>query len=118
MRPFGFPAKLRLRERAEFMRALRGGLRVADDRLIIWCAASGLPHPRLGLMIGRRLGGAVQRNRLKRLLREGFRLARPKLPAGVDLVCTAVPGAELTLAKAMESLERLSQKAARRMLAR
>lgn len=118
MRPFGFPARLKIRARDEFMRALRGGVRVADERIVLWCAASGLPHPRLGLMIGRRLGGAVQRNRIKRLIREAFRLARPNLPSGLDLVCTAVPGAELTLDTTMESLQRLSQKAARRMLAR
>jgi ribonuclease P protein component len=47
--------------------------------------ANGLPHSRLGIIASRRLGGAVQRNRAKRLIREVFRLNKPA-GSGWDLV--------------------------------
>lgn len=65
--------------------------------------ANGLPHARLGLAISKRVSKrAVERNRIKRLLRESFRQIRHQLPP-VDLVVMAraeaagVPGAQLLL---------------------
>jgi ribonuclease P protein component len=52
----------------------------------------GEPGPRLGLAVTRRLGKAVKRNRVKRLLREFFRRHKSKLPPR-DLVIMAKPGA-------------------------
>ncbi len=49
-------------------------------------AANGLPFPRLGISVARAAGISVARNRMKRLLREAFRLNRDALPQGVDLV--------------------------------
>lgn len=48
---------------------------------------NALKYYRLGLSIGRAAGGAVQRNRIKRLLREAFRLIEPELPRGADGTC-------------------------------
>ena len=47
--------------------------------------------PRLGLSVSRKLGGAVDRNRIKRLLREAFAAEEPSLPRGYDLVIVARP---------------------------
>lgn len=49
-------------------------------------APNGLAFCRLGLSVGRRIGGAVARNRAKRIIREAFRLSYPELPPGIDLV--------------------------------
>ncbi|MBI3846785.1 MAG: ribonuclease P protein component [Planctomycetes bacterium] len=81
-------------------------------------AICALPRPgeatRLGLSVGRRCGNAVARNRIKRRLREAFRLERPHLPPGFDLVI--IPTAqcrELSLAEArrllLEGIERLTK---------
>jgi len=56
---------------------------------LVQCADSGLGRARLGMAVGvRAIGNAVARNRLRRLIRESFRMNRPKLPA-LDLFVTA-----------------------------
>jgi ribonuclease P protein component len=74
-----------------------------------------LPHPRLGISASRRLGGAVVRNRWKRLLREAFRLSRSQLPAGIDLVVIPRQDVEPTLASLLESLPRLAARLAKKV---
>lgn len=104
----GFPRRLRVRRRPEFERAFAQGLRSSDACLTMWAVPNDLGHPRLGLVVGRRFGGAVQRNRVKRLLREAFRLTRHRLPAGLDLLCAPRPGADISLADCVQSLTRLA----------
>ncbi len=105
----------RLKRRADFERTRRTGCRISDGRLVLWAAPNALPQARLGILVSRRHGSAVARNRLKRLLREAFRLSRAELPAGVDLVCTVQPGVALGLSTALESLRVLARRAARRL---
>lgn len=103
-----FPKAHRVLRKADFERALRDGRRATDAVLTMWVHPNGLPHPRLGLIVGRRHGGAVQRNRLKRLLREAFRLGQYDLPVGYDLVCTPRVGVRLELSACIQSLTRLA----------
>lgn len=72
--------------------------------MVVYAVANELPYSRLGLSVGRKHGTAVQRNRIKRLLREAYRLERPQLPAGLDLVVVPRQGNEWTLEKARASL--------------
>ncbi len=65
---------------------------------------------RLGIVAGRRYGNAVQRNRIKRLIREAFRRIRHDLPAGVDCVVLPRPGADPTILQIRESLLTLAQR--------
>jgi len=92
-----FPKALRLLTPAQFqaVRAARwarhaGPLRVAGR-------PNGLPHARLGLAVSRRAGNAVRRNRIKRMLREAFRLHRHEWPGGLDLVVMTKPHDPATL---------------------
>ena len=76
----------RLLRTAEFQAVYAAKGRAADGRLVVYARASGLAETRLGLSVGARVGGSVVRNRVKRLLRETFRLARATFPGGYNVV--------------------------------
>ena len=71
----------------------REGTRVRGRGILIVAARRDTGPTRIGLSVGRRYGGAVARNRIKRRLREAFRHDHACLPDGLDLV--VVPRTEL-----------------------
>jgi ribonuclease P protein component len=81
-----FPKRVRLLRASEFERVFAARASAADASVILHGAANELRHPRLGLVVSRRVGGAVARNRWKRMLREAFRSVQIRLPA-LDLIC-------------------------------
>ena len=66
---------------------------------MIYALPNKLRHCRLGLSVSRTIGTAVRRNRIKRQLREVFRLMQHDLPVGYDLVVVVRPHEPLILAE-------------------
>jgi ribonuclease P protein component len=88
------PSRGRLSRSAEFERVYRQGRSIANRHLVLYAFANpATVRPRLGLSVSRKVGGAVERNRVKRLLREAFAQVEPELKAGQDVVVVARPPA-------------------------
>lgn len=88
------PRRGRLTRSADFDRVMRNGRSHAGRDLVLYVFPRGGDEPpRLGLSVSRKVGGAVDRNRVKRLLREAFALEADRLPVGADAVVIARPAA-------------------------
>jgi len=113
-RRYRFGQAMRLKKRTEFERVYAGRRRVAAGPLLVFGLPGATPTSRLGLSVPRRVGNAVRRNRVKRLLREAFRHLRGDLPVPLDLVVNVRPHEPLGLAE----YQRLLQKAATTLVRR
>ncbi len=111
-RPLRISSLFRLRRHTEFQHVMEHGQRVGDRRLQVWALPNELGHSRLGLVVGRRHGNAVRRNRIKRILREAFRLSQERLPSGLDLACAPRARAKIELQDTIESLTKLAHQLA------
>lgn len=96
-----------LRRPIDFRRVYARRRSASDGWLIVYACENGLPYLRLGLSVSRKVGGAVVRNRRRRLMREAFRLTRHEMPTGLDLVLVPRGTEEPTLDELKRSLPKL-----------
>ena len=78
-----------LRLRSDFAHVYTARCRAGDGKLLVYVARNDLDRLRLGMSVSRQAGNAVRRNRIRRLLREAFRLSRASMPQGLDIICVA-----------------------------
>jgi ribonuclease P protein component len=91
-----FEKSRRVRRRGDFQHAFDRGVRVHGRYMTVLMAATSGAHSRLGIVASKKLGGAVVRNRAKRLIREVFRNNQPHGAPAVDIL--VIPRRELLTA--------------------
>jgi ribonuclease P protein component len=105
----------RIRSGADYERIYAARISARAPGLLVFAVRNGTVGTRFGLSVSRKNGGAVIRNRLKRLLREAFRLEQHALPTGLDLVLIPQTGPEPSLANYRSGLLRAAGTLARRL---
>jgi ribonuclease P protein component len=113
-----FPKSHRLLKRSDFARRAEGVERLGTQNFAVIQVGNSLGIARLGIVVNRKVGNAVTRNRIKRLVREFFRLNRQSIDAGKDIIVIANKGArigafwdvEMELRKVLVCGERMSAK--------
>lgn len=112
---FRFLKQMHLRSEADFERVYARKCKAGDGVLLLFADRNDLGLTRIGLSVSRKHGGAVVRNRLKRLLREAFRLSRPELPVGLDLIAIPLDAEKARLEAYRDSFCRLGTRLAKRL---
>lgn len=90
------------------MRIFRRGRSASDGRLRLRVLENSLGRRRMAVVVSRRHGNAVRRNRIKRLCREAFRTGRGDLPESFDYILQPKVGSELNVETIQESLRKLA----------
>jgi ribonuclease P protein component len=109
------PREARILRRSDYLRVQQTGRRAHTAHFVLLVLAGA--GSRLGVTVGKRIGSAVRRNRIKRVVREVFRRNKALFPAGCDVVFVARPGAEhldygavlAEIAGAQRALDRAAQ---------
>jgi ribonuclease P protein component len=109
LKQFFFSKKKRLVSNKQFEAVLARKVRVANGLLVLYAAENDCGYPRLGVSVGKSCGGAVERNRLKRLLREAFRQSQDRIPPGFDYLLMISPQLSKKLNKSINSKEAVRQ---------
>ncbi|NLV30563.1 MAG: ribonuclease P protein component [Acidobacteria bacterium] len=87
-----FPHHVRIVRTSDYRAIYRTGRKLHSGRFVLFCRENTLGHPRLGITASGKVGGAVVRNRIKRLFREIFRRSFHQIPSQLDIVVNAKSG--------------------------
>ena len=96
-----------LKQNRDFRRLYSKGKSAVCPVMVVYCRRNRLDHNRVGITVSTKLGGAVRRNRIRRRLREVYRLSMGRVAAGNDLVLVARSRAyDIPFPKLMAAYER------------
>ncbi len=87
-----FTKSERLLKKNEFQKVFDEDRTFRNNELLVYALPNGMDKSRIGLVVGKKVGNAVRRNRIKRILREAFRLNKGLLRISVDMVLIPRPG--------------------------
>jgi len=85
LRKYFFKKKDKILKRREFLQLKRCGKRIQDRNFIIIYSDGKYEKNRIGITVSKKLGNAVKRNKIKRLIRENFRMNRDKIAEFMDI---------------------------------
>lgn len=110
MKRLGFKKSEKLCKKNDFDRVFNEGRVCRDGVLTLRLIPNQLEYSRLGAVVGsKRVKSAVKRNRLKRLIREAFRLSKSQLPKGMDIVLSLRKPDDVSLDAIVGSLLKLTR---------
>ena len=98
-RRYTFGKQRRVRSKVEFSSVFDAKIRETRGPLVVYAVPTNRKSSRLGLSVPRRVGTAPRRNRIKRLIRESFRLMQHDLPRAYDVVVVVRPHEPMILAE-------------------
>jgi ribonuclease P protein component len=105
MRSFRFKKEERILRRVELNQVNLHGRRHYTEHFRVVIKQNRMGGTRLGITVGKRVGNAAKRNRIKRLIREFFRLNKQQLPVGYDILISPIKAADvLTMLRVQEEL--------------
>jgi ribonuclease P protein component len=105
---YSFKKTERILKRSGFVRLSKEGKRIHGDHFVVNYGSNRLGNQRLGITVSKKVGCAVIRNRIKRLVREYYRLNKARIENSYDLNIIAKPGvAKLSSQKIYQTLEQL-----------
>ncbi len=103
MLPSGLPRRARLHLKRDFERIIQGGTKFQARGLVLWADTSRQTGPvRFAVVVSKKLGPAVLRNRTKRFLREAFRKNRAQLKPGTDIIVSPRDSEKLSTVQATQ----------------
>ena len=96
---------------SQFGRVYRGGNSKADHQIVMYVLENGLTYNRIGITVSKKIGNSVVRHRVKRIIKEAYRLREEEFKTGLDIVIVARKAAENKKSTDMEvSLLRLGKR--------
>jgi ribonuclease P protein component len=95
----------------QFEKVYKEGSKFYDDLFVLYALPNNINEARIGLTVTKKIGNSVQRNRIKRLIREAFRLSNRILPGNDIVVVARKPSVDLKYSQAKNSLDHLLRRA-------
>ena len=115
MRKFSFKKEDKILKRREFLQLQRCGKKIQDSNFLVIYSDGRFDKNRIGITVSKKIGNAVKRNKIKRLIREHFRMNRDKIAEIMDInVIAKKKAGEISADMVFKSLDGIFKKIPRR----